>query len=214
MRIIVSLFFLLIFPLISLANPQDSIFREMKDTTAFKKKLAEASKKMLSIECHFTQTKNSDMLNKPVISEGYFCYKNKTQVRWEYLQPFSYIIVINNGKLVVKDETRTSNYDMTANKSFLEINTKLTAIMDGSILENHAGFAVKYSGNDKSYRIELTPVSNDMADFFSSIAVSFDNTDLSVVALKMFEKTGDYTEIEFHDKKINQPVSDEKFVIR
>jgi outer membrane lipoprotein-sorting protein len=212
-----SLLILFIFCLSGLlvhSSPVDSVFRVMKDTTAFKNKLAAFSKSLISIESDFTQHKSMSMLKTPVVSEGYFCYRNGTQVRWEYQQPFEYLVVINDGKLTVKDESHTNNYDMTSNKAFLEINANLTSIIDGSVLEKKTDFSPKYYENDNYYKIELTTVSKDMKEYFSNVVVYFDKTDCSVSKLFMNESSGDNTVIEFHHKKINQPISDEKFIIR
>jgi outer membrane lipoprotein-sorting protein len=211
---------ILIFCILCLASlsvfsfPADSVFRVMNDTIAFKNKLAAFSKSLTSIESDFTQHKSMSMLKTPVVSEGYFCYRNGTQVRWEYLQPFAYIIVIKDGKLTVKDESRTNSYDMTSNKAFLEINANLTSIIDGSVLEKKTDFSPKYFENDNYYKIDLKTVSKGMKEYFSNVIVYFDKTDCSVAKLIMNEISGDNTIIEFHHKKINQPISDEKFIIR
>lgn len=212
---------ILILPAFALLNlqiyafvPADSSFKAMQDIAGFKKNISAYSKSLSSIESNFMQKKSMSMLKTPVISEGYFCYKNGNQVRWEYTTPFSYIVIINDGKLTVKDESRTNNYDMTANKAFLDINTKLTSIIDGSILEDMQNFTPEFFESDLLFRIDLTPISVDMKAYFKTISVCFDKKDFSVARMQMIELSGDYTQIDFYQKQINQPISDEKFILR
>jgi len=195
-------------------NPQDTTFRTMRDTTAFKAKLKAFSTTFTGMECEFTQMKNMKMLKKPVVSHGLFYYRSGKQVRWEYTDPFIYIIIINNDKIFIRDETKTNQYDMTANKSFMEMNGKLSAMVDGSLLDNQGEFKTRYSENDLSYRVELTPVTKDMKAYFASITLTFEKADLSIAGIYMSEKGGDITEIRFQHKMINKPISDERFIIK
>lgn len=201
-------------PLCANAISTDSIFKPMKDTVAFKVKLTESSSKLVSIESSFKQEKSISILTETVESDGYFCYKNKNMVRWEYQKPFKYIFVINKEKIIVKDDSGINNYDMTANQAFLELNTSLTAIIDGSILDNKGEYSFKYFESVEEYMLELTPLDKGVREYFKYIYVYFDKKDLSVSGIKMLEPNGDYTKIKFFNKKINQELSDEKFIIR
>lgn len=192
----------------------DTTYRSMRDTTAFKNKLKTFSSEFASMEAGFTQYKSMKMLKKPVVSSGMFYYKKGNQVRWEYIDPFVYIIIINGTKISIKDETNANQYDMTSNTSFMEMNTKLAALVDGTLLEDHRDFTVSYFENDVSYKIDLKPISSQFKDYFTRISVTFDKTDLSVSGIKMFETGGDFTDLNFHQKQINKPISDERFVIK
>lgn len=196
------------------ANPPDSTYRAMRDTTAFKMKLKNFSSTFTGMECQFTQLKKMKMLRKPVVSHGLFCYRGGKQVRWEYDDPFIYIIVINNDKIYIRDEKKTNEYDLTANKSFMAMNGKLSAMVDGSLLDNHSEFRIKYFENDQLYKVDLTPLKKDMKSYFSLITLTFDKSDFSVSGIIMAEKGGDVTEIHFYNKKINKPISDERFIIK
>jgi outer membrane lipoprotein-sorting protein len=87
MKIKIQLFFfLLLSAMLAGANastPTDSTFCTMRDTTAFKTKLKAFSSSFTGMECEFSQVKKMKMLKKPVVSHGFFYYKNGKQVRWE-----------------------------------------------------------------------------------------------------------------------------------
>ncbi len=218
MKTITRIGFFIIFCLIvsqtQASLPVDTTFRAMKDTSAFKVKLKNFSSSFNSMQCSFTQRKCMKMLKKPVVSNGLFAYKKGNMVRWEYTNPFVYIIIINGTKIMIKDEAHSNQFDMTANAQFLEMNTKLASMVDGSLLDDHTDFAVKYFENDLFYKVEMKPVSEQYSGYFLKIVVTFEKTDLSVSGIKMFETGGDLTDITFSEKQINKPISDERFIIK
>lgn len=194
--------------------PQDTTWRSMSDTNTFKTKLKNFSASFTGMECDFTQQKTMKMLRKPVISHGVFACRGGKQVRWEYDDPFVYIIVISNDKITIVDENKSKTYDMTANKSLLEMNIKISAMVDGSFLDNHRDFRASYFENENQWKVDLLPRTKDMKAYFSMVSLIFDKSDLSIAGIIMSEKGGDQTTIYFYNKKINKPISDERFVIK
>ena len=195
-------------------SPPDTNYYPVKDTATLKLKISKSSEINKTIESDFIQEKHMSIFTEPVISKGHFCYKNKTLVRWEYVDPFQYVVVINNGKLSVRDNSKVSSYDMTANAAFLEINGKLNAIIQGDIVNDKKDFAVKYFENSSYYLLKLKPLSKEMKKFFKFIDIYFDKKDVSVSIIKMTELSGDFTEIKFTGKKLNIEISDEKFKLK
>jgi outer membrane lipoprotein-sorting protein len=198
----------------SLSLPPDTIYTSVKDTSALKLKISKSSEINKTIESDFVQKKHLSIFTEPVISKGRFCYKNKTMVRWEYVDPFEYVVVINNGKLNVKDNAKVSSYDMTANTAFLEINGKLNAIIQGDIVNDKKDFIIKYLENNTYYLLKLKPLSKEMKKFFKEIDIYFDRKDVSVSIIKMTELSGDYTEIKFISKRLNVEIPDDKFILK
>jgi outer membrane lipoprotein-sorting protein len=194
--------------------PKDTAFSAMKDTTAFKNKLSQTSKNLKTLESDFIQEKHMDILTEASISKGHFSFKNGNLVRWEYTDPFKYIIIINDGKIAVIDEKRTSSYDLTANSAFIEINSKLAGLINGDIVNSKNDFRIKYFENEHQCLLKLAPIAKNMKDYFKSIFVWFDKSDYTVAKIRMTELSGDFTEICFTGKKINQPIADDRFVIK
>ena len=192
----------------------DPSFKPMADTAAFHAKLNEMSKKLTSLESDFVQEKNLSILSEVISSKGHFYFKKPGTLKWEYNNPFTYIIVINNGKISIKDDGKINKIDMSANKMFQEINTKILDMLQGSILNNTTDFKFKFFENEKFYLIDATPISKGMKDYFKNINIYFDKKDLSVSKLKMMELSGDYTDIIFSNKKQNQGIADEVFNIK
>ena len=72
-----------------------------------------------SIESTFTQVKNLSALSDKLISKGKFFFEKDRKVRLEYQSPFKYLMVMNNGKVMMKDEseyTESKFQKLTAKK--------------------------------------------------------------------------------------------------
>ncbi|MEI7664030.1 MAG: outer-membrane lipoprotein carrier protein LolA, partial [Bacteroidota bacterium] len=74
-------------------------------------------------------------------------------------------------------------------------------------------FQPSFSESPSSWVVRLKTLSPKIRESLSEIVIWFDRKDYSVSHLEMFEPGGDCTKINFTDKKINQPVDDEKFLV-
>lgn len=203
--------FILIFllPLTAFAQA----FKAVKDTSALKQKIESMSKATSSIESDFTQEKNLAMLSEKIISKGHFAFKKDNLLRWEYSTPSKYLIVINKDKVMIKDEKKTSKYDMNSNKVFKEINDIMVSSVQGTIFKSRK-FKTNYFENDKFYKLELIPQDKNMKDTFKKINLYFDKSVTSVAKMEMVEASEDVTLLDFSNKKLNAPIADNLFIIK
>lgn len=188
-------------------------FKAVKDTTALRTKIEQMSKTSNSIESDFTQEKNLSMLSEKIVSKGHFVFKKENLLRWEYNTPYKYLIVINKEKIWIKDDKKTSKYDMNSNKVFKEINDIMIACVQGNIFKS-GKFKVSYFENDKYYKLELVPLQKNMKESLKKINMYFDKNVTSVAKLDMIEPNDDYTTLEFINKKLNGPVADNIFTVK
>lgn len=203
--------FILIFLLPLTAFAQG--FKAVKDTSALKQKIESMSKATSSIESDFTQEKNLAMLSEKIISKGHFAFKKDNLLRWEYSTPSKYLIVINKDKVMIKDEKKTSKYDMNSNKVFKEINDIMVSSVQGTIFKSRK-FKTNYFENDKFYKLELIPQDKNMKDTFKKINLYFDKSVTSVAKMEMVEASEDVTLLDFSNKKLNAPIADNLFIIK
>lgn len=203
------LLFLLIFPFISFSQT----FRLVKDTLVLKLKVENMSKALNSIDADFVQEKNLSVLSERIISKGHLMFKKENLLRWEYFTPSKYLIVINKEKVFIKDEKKTSKYDMNSNKVFKEINDIMISCVQGTIFKS-SKFKTSYFENEKYYKLEMTPNTKNMKDSFKKINLYFDKTITSVSKIEMIETSEDFTLIEFLNKKLNAPISENSFIIK
>jgi|SRR3954471_20762103 len=188
-------------------------FKLLKDTAAFKQKMQEQSKLINSMESNFTQEKYLSVMSEKIITKGHFNFKKVNMLRWEYTDPYKYVIAINKDKMFIKDNNKITKYDINSNKMFKSINEMMVNTVQGNLL-NNKDYKPAFYENEKIYLVELTPVQKAAKDFLKNIYLYIDKTDYVVVKVKLTEPGDDYTIIDFTDRKTNQPIADEKFTIK
>ena len=204
-----KLIIFIIFPFVCMSQN----FKTVKDTIVLKSKIENMSKMTTSIESDFIQEKNLSMLSEKIVSKGHFVFKKENLLRWEYTMPSKYLIIINKEKIVIKDEKKTTKYDMNSNKIFKEINDIMLSCVQGTIFKSYK-FKTRYFENEKFYKLELIPQVKNIKDSFKKINLYFDKDVTSVAKLEMVENNDDLTNLEFTNKKLNAPVAETIFSIK
>ncbi len=210
-KILSTLVSLLIFTGVLYA--QESSFKPVKDIEKTKQDLSLLSENTSTIQSEFTQEKHLSFLTENIISKGEFYFKSPNQLRWEYSEPFVYIIVFNDKNIQIKDEDKISTFDTESNKMFSELNNMMIGSIQGNLFTDNERFTVKYFENDSQYLIELDPKLAEMKSMIKTINIYIDKSDISVAKIKMIESYDDYTSINFINRKLNQQIEDEKFNI-
>jgi len=188
-------------------------YKLVKDTIAFKQKMEAQSKLISTLESDFIQEKYLSVMSEKIISKGHFHFKKVNMLRWEYNDPYKYLIAINKNKMFIKDNGKVSKYDINSNKMFKSINEMMINTVQGTLL-NSKDYKAKFYENDKFYLLELSPLQKGAKDFLKVIQLYINKTDYAVDKVKMIEPSDDYTSIDFSNRKTNQPIADEKFIIK
>ncbi|CAN5456425.1 hypothetical protein BH10BAC1_BH10BAC1_20810 [soil metagenome] len=188
-------------------------YKPVKDTLAFKQKMEAQSKLITTLESDFIQEKYLSVMSEKIISKGHFQFKKVNMLRWEYNDPYKYLIAINKDKMFIKDNGKVSKYDINSNKMFKSINEMMVNTVQGNLL-NNKDYKAKFYENDKFYLLELTPTQKGAKDFLKVIQLYINKIDYAVDKVKMIEPSDDYTLIDFSNRKTNQPIADEKFIIK
>jgi len=183
----------------------------MKDVAGFKEKLVALSTKVTTIESDFVQEKKLSVLTNKIISKGQFCYKKENNIRWEYLIPYHYLIIISNDKIFIKEDRNQKQYDMQSNKMFQEMNKFISGCIQGDILKNEKDYKIGYFEDDKSYFVSLVPLDEKVRKMLGEVQIWFSRADLTVSRINMVESGGDYTKIDFNNKKLNTDIPLERF---
>ena len=181
---------------------------------ALKVKVAETAKATSTISCDFIQVKEMGMIAEKVTSSGKFWFRKERSLRWEYLRPFAYTIVIKDDKMSVKDENKVTDFNTQSNKVFSEINRIIIGCIRGTLLTEGKDFSAGYFESGAEWIVRLKPLNSTMKSSLEEIVIRFDRKDCTVSRLDMNEPGGDKTVITFNAKKINQPIPDEKFTVR
>jgi outer membrane lipoprotein-sorting protein len=185
----------------------------LKDTADFNTKLRQMGKTTNSLESDFTQVKTLKMMKDKVTSKGKLYFKKNDKLRWEYTSPFSYIIVLNNKKVSIKNDGKVKRYDIEKNKVFKEINDILLSCVQGTVLKSDK-FTVTCFENSGGYKVELIPKKEAIKSTLSKIVLYVDTQVTAVTKMEMIEPAGDFTTITFQNRKINAAIKDDIFVLK
>ena len=185
----------------------------VKDEALVRQKFAEIPKKITSIKAAFVQEKNLSALADKLISKGFFYFEKDNKVRLEYTTPFKYLMVMNNGKMLVKDDAKTSKVDLRSNKIFQSVNRIMTDCVNGTALTN-PDFSTKVFESSTQYKLEMTPIGKGMKDFFKVIYIFIEKKDYSASRLELHEKSADNTIITFQNKELNKPLAATLFAVK
>ncbi len=204
---------MLIFVLFPVLLPAQGPFLPMKDPDVFKKKLGESTRSTNTLRSDFTQVKNLSVMADRIVSKGKFYFRKEKQLRWEYTEPFSYCIIMNDDRVWIRDESKETRFDARSNRMFREINGIMIGCVRGTILNDGKNFKSVLQENPDLYLVKLYPQNPQFREFLAEIRICFDRANLSVRRLEMVEASGDDTRIDFTGTRINQPLDDELFRI-
>ena len=188
-------------------------FVTVKDEASLRSKITQASLKINTIQCDFVQEKNLSMLSEKAVSKGKFYFKKDNCVRLEYLQPAKNLIVMNSGKMLMKDDKKTTQMDMHRSRAFQQLNNIIVGSINGSLF-NGKDFAARFFEADKQIKIELTPLSKTLKGFLSTIVIVLEKKDFTASRIEMNETSGDNTILSFNAKEINGTLNDSLFSVR
>lgn len=192
---------------------QTNGYSNVKDLVSFKQNFAKASQALESVSSDFVQVKNLSLLKDKITSSGKFYYKKGNKVRIEYKKPFYYLMVLNGGNMMVKDEQKQSNYNTHSNKMMQSINNIMMDCMSGNVYKNK-DFSTQVFENTKEYLLQMTPSTSMMKKLFSKIEVYVSKTDYRVLRLNMIENGGDNSMMTFSGHLLNKPLDETLFATK
>ena len=192
---------------------QPTGFKKLDDVNTFKAAVAKNHKSINDITADFKQIKHLSLLADKIQSKGKFYFKKEDKVRIEYTNPYSYLVVMNGTKMLVKDEQKTNKINAGNSKMMQSVNRIMVDCMRGTVLDN-PDFKVTAYYNAKQYMLTMVPTTSDMKKLFQQIDVHMNKTSLDVEQLVMKEQGGDYTEMEFFNTSHNTSLNEALFKVK
>jgi outer membrane lipoprotein-sorting protein len=114
----------------------------------------------------------------------------------------------------IKNDKSTSQFDTKSNALFKEISLLLLNSVGGAGLIDPKKFDAVFYESFSLVKVQLTPKSKTLKSFLSTINLYFDKKSYLVNTIEMIEPAGDTNTIVFSEVKLNQPINDEKFMVR
>jgi outer membrane lipoprotein carrier protein len=124
--------------------------------------------------------------------------------------PFQYLILFNGNKIIIKDKNKRNEFDANSNSIFKQINDLMLGAIKGNLGKNK-DFSMSLQESPKQYKLMLTPQNVSLKSYISCVEIYFEKSDLAVSFIKIVESTGDFTTIQFTERKFNEPIDDATF---
>ncbi len=166
-----------------------------------------------SMNCTFTQTKYLSLLSDKMVSEGKMYYKHPNKLRWEYTSPYQYLFVFNGSKVYVGNKSRKDVIDTQTNKIFKEVARIMMSTVTGTALSNTTDFTVDVANEKTFWRVTLTPKKKDIKKMFSKIELMFNQSNLMITEINIYEKNSDRTNIKLKNITTNGTINETLFAI-
>lgn len=209
-----KLFFLVLCVGLALyGRAQPKGFSAVKNTAAFQQAMGRSNAAVETIESDFNQTKNLALLADKIKSKGKFYFKKQDKVRIEYTSPYSYLLVMNAGQILVKDETKSSKINTRNSKTMQSVNRIMLDCMRGTVFQNPDFKTTAYE-SPQQYLLAMVPATESMRKMFRQIDVYLDKRSFDVDRLTMTEQGGDFTDMDFVNTQHNKTLNDALFKVK
>lgn len=182
-----------------------------QNDTQIIEQISAASAKITTLECDFVQTKHLKILDNRLVSHGKMYYSQPDKLRWEYVTPYSYIFIMNQNQILLKNSTRADVIDVNQNKIFKDISRLMMNSIMGDMLKDNTTFEISMASTKGGYTATLIPIKREMKQMWTKLVLLFDAESLGVKRMEMHEKSGDCTIIELENVKINRAINSTLF---
>tara|TARA_B110000285_G_C15076696_1_gene591166 strand:+ start:879 stop:1517 length:639 start_codon:yes stop_codon:yes gene_type:complete len=183
--------------------------KEISNPENIIKKIKERSSNTNSIVADFTEKKYLSYMKEPHSSSGVFYYKKENKMRWEQLAPFSYILLVNDDAVKIKEDGEEKQNAMSS-KVMEKIKKLMLTIINGDFTSSKSFTATYFESNGR-YVVELEPTMARLKKIYKMIELSFDSQSLHLKTLTFMEVSGDKSEMTFLNEQINTEVSESVF---
>lgn len=173
--------------------------------TAMTKKITSASSQLKTLKVNFTQEKTSKVFTSKVTSSGRMSYKKPSYLLWSYTSPTAYSIILNDKGAFFKNAKGSMK-----NKAIGELGGLLARTVGGDGLVSSSDFSVEYY-QKSDIAVVMKPKVKKMQDMYSKIEVFLNPTTYLATKVKITEKNGDVTVINFSGHQKNVTIADSEF---
>jgi len=189
---------------------QSGEYHQIYDTSQITQKINKIAIDIITINSEFIQEKNITFLFEKIISKGILRYENPDKLRLEYTSPFEYLLIMNEGQLLINTGDSKTEYDLKSNKMFNQINDLIISSVQGEIVTNTNYQSSFYESAD-TLLVKLYPKQEELNKYIKNIDLYIGKNDFTVSKLQITEPSDDYTLIKFVNKTTNEPLPDNSF---
>jgi outer membrane lipoprotein-sorting protein len=200
-----ELLFITMFLLPSWLSLKAQDYRPVSDRSALEEKISGNATSIRTVQSDFRQVKHMTFMEEDIISAGKFYLSGDDHLRWEYTDPFEYVIVLNGERIMVRDGDKLTGFDASRNAVLSGISKVLSGIASGTLFRN-SEFRTSYFQGATDYLLVLEPAQGPLKAFLEQVELYIGKQDLSVMSVRLSELSGDFTLITFTNKILNAEI--------
>lgn len=170
--------------------------------------LSEAAASMQTMQCRFVQQKSLSMLADQLVSEGKMCYVSPDKMRWEYIKPYSFALIVNGDLIVKVTDGVEEKLDGKSSRMYQGLVSVIMGSASGKKMFDTSLFDVALYDDDPFWKAEMNPKRRDMKRMFSQLVFYFNKETQVIGQVDLVETSGDVTSIQFMDIKLNEAIEE------
>lgn len=173
--------------------------------------LTEMAASMKTMQCRFVQQKTMSMLAEPSVSEGTLQYASPDRMRWEYVTPYSFALIVNGEKITRITEGKAEVLDSKSGMMYQGLANIIIGCASGRNMFDKSMFEIVLYDDENLWKAEMTPKRREMKRMFAKLVFGFDKTTRTIKKVDFVETSGDVTRIVFEDIKVNEEIDAQVF---
>ncbi len=193
-----------------LLQAQPEGYSKVADTAYILQKVNEVASNTNTINTEFVQKKNLAFLYETITSNGILLFQKPDKLRLEYTSPFNYLLIMNSGELLIRNNKNEIKVELESSTMFNEINDLIINSIQGKIL-SMPELSTFFYENEESFFVQLWPQQEELKKYIKTIELFISKKDYTVTNFKVIELSDDYTLIKFVNKEINEEIPAGRF---
>ena len=173
--------------------------------------LTKTASSMQTMQCRFVQSKTMSMLAEPSVSEGKMYFASPDRLRWEYMTPYAFALVVNGERIVKVTDGQAEALDGNSGRMYQGITSMIMGSASGKKLFDATTFDIVLYDDGACWKAEMTPKRRDMKRMFSQLVFHFDKKTQVIDHVEFLDPKGDNTVIRFEEIRLNEKIGEEQF---
>ena len=172
-------------------------------STAVMGRITQATTAIQSMQCRFTQTKQSPLLAQAAVAQGRMSYTRPSSLRWEYTAPYDYVLVVEGDSVSMTSQGKKA--PSAAWKSGVNRMTGMVmSSLNGQRLFDQRLFDISLYELSDCYRAVMKPKRKDMRRMFASLTFYFNKQSVLVERVELSEGEGTTTTLQFESLTVKK----------
>lgn len=182
-------------------------------TQEFQDEIKKQSATVIDLSADFVQSKYIVYLNASVESKGRIYFKKPGKIRWQYTEPYEFVLIINEGQFQLADPQNKMHFREKENAYFNEIGALVQESLNGKIMTNN-NYDISLFSNSAFYKLSMLPTNSNITEIIEKVEIIIERESFQLHSFSFSEPSGDVTNIRLNNTSTNLSLPNSKFSIQ